>query len=103
MISVVLRLLNHILSLNTDNNVPKERNKQKTEKKYLFFVDILKATTKQRRVRNTAFFIFCYLPFYGMSFSPFVSFLFWSELIFFHLPYCRDQPRQFSPSNRDDF
>ncbi len=90
--------------------LPKGRTKQKNWEKHLFFVGILEATDKKRRIqiwirmrirnpvftdprirnrikmsriRNTDFFIFCYLPLYGISFSPFVWFLFWSELFFF--------------------
>ncbi len=40
-----------MLSLKTDGNVPTVRNKLKTLEKPLFFVGILKATAKKRRIR----------------------------------------------------
>ncbi len=47
----VLWLLNDILSLKTAGNVSTVRNKLKSIEKTLFFVGILKATAKKRKIR----------------------------------------------------
>jgi hypothetical protein len=56
MISTVTRLLNDMLSLKTDVNVlePTVRGKKK-EQKNLFFVGILKATSKTGRIKCQGF------------------------------------------------